>query len=308
MRRIEGGNETKAAGVRWGARRADGLHVTAATKPVSALSETPADGVAAVRSVNAPSLQQLSDAAVRIEDPPPAQHACSLAAVWPVWWLVAGKQGQTAVKLTTTATRAATESSLRAMLTVSSQCRTRAGAIRHVRDRCCTALAQGVRHLPRHSRKFLAIPRPALTGPHTVDYSENRHEVRDGPRRRHPPRVRLGERRRRPVRLRRNDRCGRFERRPLRPSRVGSAGEGRSLFLRLHRSPGRGGRHAERRDRLGSLDLGPSGGPRPRPRLVPAGPSDPAAAHRPLPTAVRAVDPQDLSLGKARAASAAPGF
>lgn len=150
MRRMEGGDETKAAGVRWGALRADGLHVTAGTKPVSALSETPADGVAAVRSVSAPSVQQLSAAAVRIGDAPPAQHACSLAAVWPVWWLVAGRQGQTAVKLTTTATTAATASSLRAMLTVSSQCRTRAGAIRHVRNLYRTALAQGMRpHWPQ---------------------------------------------------------------------------------------------------------------------------------------------------------------
>lgn len=85
MRRMEGGDETKAAGMRWGALRADGLHVTAATKLVSALSETPADGVAAVRSVSAPSLQQLSFAAVRIGDPPLAQHACSLAAGWPGW-------------------------------------------------------------------------------------------------------------------------------------------------------------------------------------------------------------------------------
>ena len=161
MRRIEGGDETKAAGVRWGALRADGLQVTAATKPVSALSETPADVVAAVRSVSVPSVQQLSAAAVRIGDPPPAQHACSLAAVRPVWWLVAGKQGQTAVKLTTTATRVDTASSLRAMLTVSSQCRTRAGAIRHFRDRYRTALAQGMRRPPAAAARFsLHLVRP----------------------------------------------------------------------------------------------------------------------------------------------------
>ena len=145
MRRIEGGDETKAAGVRWGALRADGLHVTAGTKLVSGLSETPADGVAAVRSVSAPSVQQLSAAAVRIGDAPPAQHACSLAAVWPVWWLVAGRQGQTAVKLTTTATTAATASSLRAMLTASSKCRKRARATRRVSGQSRTSIAQRMR-------------------------------------------------------------------------------------------------------------------------------------------------------------------
>jgi hypothetical protein len=156
-------------------------------------------------------------------------------------------------------------------------------------------------------RKVLAVRRPTLTGPRTVDYPQTRHEAPRGARSRRAVRSCPGGRRR-PLRVRRNERGRRFERRSLRLGCVRFTGDRRSLFLLLHRSPGQGVRPAGGRYRHGSLNRGRPSEPGSRSWRLPAGPFGPPAVRRPLPATLRAFNPSDLSLGHTRAASAAPGF